>query len=116
MQPRDQREGLSLLLKLSKSSLTALDLIARENNIAFKQAHETYSQYISRIWQALTGRSDFTTAYSMMAFLNTAKGEPTTPGAVMKRRLEVHTKAALDEVKAEENRTDREFLKLLKDV
>lgn len=116
MQPRDQREGLTLLLKLSKANLTSLDLIARENNIAFKQLSETYQDYIGRIWIALTGRTDFTTAYSMMAFLNTMKSEPTTPGAAMQRRLERHASQAMEEVKAEENRTDRDFLKLLKDV
>jgi len=109
------RESITVLERLQRCSISALDVIARDNGLVIKQIHEDYRTYISRIWTSLTGRTDFDLAHSTLCLLDTFK-PPREPEKRMRDMIQRQVQTNLDDIKIEDAKTDKDFLKLLKQV
>jgi hypothetical protein len=120
MNPRDSqfRDSVSLLKQLARYSPQRLNICARENNLPLRTINEDYRQFIGRIWTRITGRSDFDMAYSTLMLIESFRGETIErkPDAHMRESIARQIERDRAEIEREENRTDADFMGLLRQV
>lgn len=113
------RESVSILARLAKYSPSRLDDCAREHGVTIRAINEDVRTYISRLWSCVTGRTDFDLAYSSLILIQSMKGELNprrTPEIQMRDKIRQQVASHASEIEREENRTDIEFMDLLRQV
>ena len=94
-----------------------LNQLAIKSGVAIKTYEESPVEFVERLYQKLTGRNDFDLIHSTLALLNVLTDDQPTrrnPSQAMRDRLHQTVKSNLDEIKAEDIKTDADFLKSLK--
>jgi len=121
--PKDPkfRDSVSTLEKLSKYSMSGLDSLACQHGVALRSVHENHRAFLGRVWARVTGRVDYDLAYSALALAQTLKGDTVpfrrrTPETYMRDKIQAQMVDNFSEIEREENRTDTEFLDLLRQV
>jgi hypothetical protein len=113
------RDSVSVLGRLARFTPAKLNNCARENGLALRTVNEDYRVFLSRVWSRITGRDDFELAYSALMLLETMKGDVgfarRTP-ETMRDRIQNQVGSNLKEIEREENKTDTEFMGLLRQV
>jgi len=114
------RDSVNVLSKLAKYSPSRLDDCAREYGVSLRTINEDAKAYICRVWSRITGRTDFDLAYSSLVLIQSMKGDVSfqrrTPETHMRDKIRSHIASHASEIEREDNRTDSEFMSLLRQV
>jgi len=110
------RESVSILKTLAKKSMGELNGLALAHGIAIRSFDESITTFVRRLYEGLTRRSDFDLAYSALSLVQSLTDEPfrRDPASEMRARVQQTVQSNLEEIKREDVKVDREFMKALK--
>ena len=116
MDPNNRRlhESVAIIKLLSEKSLTELNATAVSLGVSIRSFDESFRQFIERLYKRMAGKSDFDLACSTYSLMQTLLDRPVHPATVMKERIKRTVKTNLDDIKAEDVRTDEDFMHRLK--
>lgn len=111
------RDSVSILRSLVRKNSAELNGTATAHGVAIRSFDESPNDFMRRLYERVSGRKDFDTAFSALSLIQSLLDEPgpaRDPATSMRQRLQQSVQSNLDEIKAEDVRADREFMKALK--